>query len=162
MRPAVHPAHPRFPRNPARSAPHPKRPGVVGRDVYSYEPASRTSYQNYIPGMRPPREADRGRTESVTPIYDALCSEYRRAFRTLPGDRAGEEELAFKGFGPQPQPYGGGTGQGYYGRLTGHSPYPGQSGWTDGWDGGYPAQGRGRTGLQALPPGNQDGRRRGY
>jgi hypothetical protein len=35
---------------------------------------------------------------SATPIYDALYSEYRRLFRTLPGDRAGEEELSFTGF----------------------------------------------------------------
>ncbi|WP_171172090.1 hypothetical protein [Streptomyces sp. I05A-00742] len=113
--------------------------------------------------MRPPRDADRSRTDSVTPIYDALCSEYRRAFRTLPGDRAGEEELGFKGFGPQQQGYGNGPGQGYYGQLTGHSPYPGQSGWSGAWD-GYPAQGRPQRGgqLPALPPGTRDGRPRGY
>jgi hypothetical protein len=33
-----------------------------------------------------------------TPIYDALYSEYRRLFRTLPGDRSGEESLAFNSF----------------------------------------------------------------
>ncbi|MEW2523107.1 hypothetical protein [Actinacidiphila alni] len=33
-----------------------------------------------------------------TPIYDALYSEYRRLFRTLPGDRTGEEALQFSGF----------------------------------------------------------------
>ncbi|MFF5976367.1 hypothetical protein ACFY7C_33155 [Streptomyces sp. NPDC012769] len=36
---------------------------------------------------------------SSTPIYDALYSEYRRTFRTLPGDRSGEEELSFRAFG---------------------------------------------------------------
>ncbi|WP_069463483.1 hypothetical protein [Actinacidiphila rubida] len=35
---------------------------------------------------------------SGTPIYDALYSEYRRLFRTLPGDRSGEEQLQFRGF----------------------------------------------------------------
>ncbi|MCX4509950.1 MULTISPECIES: hypothetical protein [unclassified Streptomyces] len=40
-----------------------------------------------------------GRTASATPIYDALYSEYLRAFRALPGDRSGEEDLGFKGFG---------------------------------------------------------------
>ncbi|MDT0269861.1 hypothetical protein RM844_26615 [Streptomyces sp. DSM 44915] len=35
---------------------------------------------------------------SATPIYDSLCAEYRRLFRALPGDRAGEEELRFVGF----------------------------------------------------------------
>jgi hypothetical protein len=37
---------------------------------------------------------------SGTPIYDALYSEYRRLFRTLPGDRTGEESLRFNGFEP--------------------------------------------------------------
>ncbi|MFD9906234.1 hypothetical protein [Streptomyces sp. NPDC059063] len=39
---------------------------------------------------------------SATPIYDALYSEYLRAFRALPGDRTGEEELRFTAFGPGP------------------------------------------------------------
>nr|WP_236655407.1 hypothetical protein [Streptacidiphilus carbonis] len=36
---------------------------------------------------------------SSTPIYDALYSEFRRLFRALPGDRSGEEDLRFTGFG---------------------------------------------------------------
>ncbi|MET9896797.1 hypothetical protein ABZZ47_42855, partial [Streptomyces sp. NPDC006465] len=36
---------------------------------------------------------------SPTPIYDALHAEWVRSFRTLPGDRHGEEELGFKAFG---------------------------------------------------------------
>ncbi|MFI7275210.1 hypothetical protein [Streptomyces sp. NPDC049879] len=36
---------------------------------------------------------------SETPIFDALCAEYRRLFRSLPGDRSGEEHLAFVAFG---------------------------------------------------------------
>ncbi|MFF8832737.1 hypothetical protein [Streptomyces sp. NPDC015131] len=36
---------------------------------------------------------------SATPIYDALYSEYLRSFRTLPGDRSGEEDLDFRAFG---------------------------------------------------------------
>jgi hypothetical protein len=39
---------------------------------------------------------------SATPIYDALCAEYRRSFRTLPGDRSGEEEFGFTAFGTGP------------------------------------------------------------
>ncbi|MFI9722562.1 hypothetical protein ACIHFE_23365 [Streptomyces sp. NPDC052396] len=108
--------------------------------------------------MRPPRDtADRSRPESVTPIFDALCSEYRRAFRTLPGDRAGEEELGFKGFGAQQSA----PGTGYYGQLTGHSPYPGHSGYPGSWD-TYHAPGRQRGQLPALPPGTRDGRARGF
>ncbi|WP_308436638.1 hypothetical protein [Streptomyces roseolus] len=47
--------------------------------------------------MRPAQEVPAG--YSATPIFDALYSEYRRSFRTLPGDRSGEEELAFRAFG---------------------------------------------------------------
>ncbi|GAA4782685.1 hypothetical protein [Streptomyces ziwulingensis] len=35
---------------------------------------------------------------SATPIYDALYAEYVRSFRSLPGDRSGEEELVFTSF----------------------------------------------------------------
>lgn len=37
---------------------------------------------------------------STTPIYDALCAEYQRLFRALPGDRSGEDELRFEYFDP--------------------------------------------------------------
>ncbi|MEV7566862.1 hypothetical protein [Streptomyces tanashiensis] len=47
--------------------------------------------------MRPAQDVAAG--PSPTPIYDALYSEYRRSFRTLPGDRSGEEELSFRAFG---------------------------------------------------------------
>ncbi|CAM5579032.1 hypothetical protein ACWD5B_39100 [Streptomyces tanashiensis] len=47
--------------------------------------------------MRPAQDVTAG--PSPTPIYDALYSEYRRSFRTLPGDRSGEEELGFRAFG---------------------------------------------------------------
>ncbi|MFC1420702.1 hypothetical protein [Streptacidiphilus cavernicola] len=36
---------------------------------------------------------------SATPVYDALYAEFRRLFRALPGDRSGEEDLYFTGFG---------------------------------------------------------------
>ncbi|MFJ3928137.1 hypothetical protein [Streptomyces sp. NPDC090022] len=55
---------------------------------------------------------------SPTPIYDALYSEYLRAFRALPGDRTGEEDLGFTAFGP----YG-----------AGHSAATGSS--VSGWNG---------------------------
>ncbi|WP_328316714.1 hypothetical protein [Streptomyces sp. NBC_00388] len=38
-------------------------------------------------------------SRSATPIYDALYSEYRRSFRTLPGDRSNEEHTGFTAFG---------------------------------------------------------------
>ncbi|MEV4435667.1 hypothetical protein [Streptomyces sp. NPDC049555] len=103
--------------------------------------------------MRPPRDAyGESHTASVTPIYDALCAEYRRSFRALPGDRSGEEELAFKAFGPHRGGYGPA------GQLTGPAPYHGPSGYNPAWDSYH--HGRPRAALPALPPGGgqRDGR----
>jgi hypothetical protein len=82
--------------------------------VHTFDTSSRAPYQRYIPSMRSAQEtAGGGATE--TPIYDALYSEYRRLFRTLPGDRSGEEGLRFNGFSdwhtPQP-PYASGRHRG--------------------------------------------------
>ncbi|RST14243.1 hypothetical protein E2C00_28905 [Streptomyces sp. WAC05374] len=85
--------------------------------MHAYEP-SRQSYQQ-IPAMRSAH--DGLSAPSATPIYDALYSEYLRSFRTLPGDRSGEEDLGFKAFGT----FGSG-GTGSY--QTQHS-----SGYTTGW-----------------------------
>ncbi|MFF0746218.1 hypothetical protein ACFYVL_38080 [Streptomyces sp. NPDC004111] len=63
--------------------------------MHSYDPTR--PYQSQIPAMRPSQEASP--QPSFTPIYDALYSEYRKSFRALPGDRTGEEELGFTGFG---------------------------------------------------------------
>ncbi|MCX2182618.1 hypothetical protein KV205_19090 [Streptomyces sp. SKN60] len=87
--------------------------------------------------MRPTQDGTAGSTGfmatatgfSATPIYDALYSEYRRSFRSLPGDRSGEEDLGFRGFGTH--------------RL------PGQSGL-------YAHQGGGWS-AYALPPGRRTG-----
>ncbi|MFJ8535159.1 hypothetical protein [Streptomyces sp. NPDC093591] len=43
---------------------------------------------------------------SPTPIYDALYAEYVKSFRSLPGDRSGEEELGFIAFGNIPRSTG--------------------------------------------------------
>lgn len=40
---------------------------------------------------------------SATPIYDELYAEYVKSFRSLPGDRSGEEELGFTAFRNIPQ-----------------------------------------------------------
>ncbi|WP_190108807.1 hypothetical protein [Streptomyces cinnamoneus] len=105
--------------------------------------------------MRPPRDASaEGHPDSVTPIYDALCSEYRRSFRALPGDRSGEEDLRFKGFGPQH------SGYGPAGQLTGQPGYPGPSGYNAVWESYYGSRRGGQ--LPALPPAPRDGRGRGF
>ncbi|GGV12119.1 hypothetical protein GCM10010275_61490 [Streptomyces litmocidini] len=80
----------------SESRPHPTDGGVVGTYVHPYDPFTQP-YPSPIPAMRPARDVTAG--SSPTPIYDALYSEYRRSFRTLPGDRSGEEELSFRAFG---------------------------------------------------------------
>ncbi|WP_324603795.1 hypothetical protein [Streptomyces sp. NRRL S-244] len=84
--------------------------------------------------MRPARDRESAPAAvSHTPIYDTLYSEYLRAFRALPGDRTGEEDLGFTAFwyaggGSYP---GGGTA---YGSGTGGSGYAGGS-YGSGWNG---------------------------
>ncbi|CCA54674.1 hypothetical protein SVEN_1387 [Streptomyces venezuelae ATCC 10712] len=80
----------------SESRPHPTGGGVVGTYVHAYDPFL-PPYPSPIPPMRPAQDVTAG--ASPTPIYDALYSEYRRTFRTLPGDRSGEEELSFRAFG---------------------------------------------------------------
>jgi hypothetical protein len=72
-----------------------RRP-FVGSDVHIYDASYRASqYRSQIPSMRATQDTPAG---SGTPIYDTLYSEYRRQFRTLPGDRAGEDSLRFTSF----------------------------------------------------------------
>ncbi|WP_251053811.1 hypothetical protein [Streptomyces sp. ISL-66] len=80
--------------------------------------------------MRTAWELDSAPAASHTPIYDTLYSEYLRAFRALPGDRTGEEDLGFTAFsyggahtgsasgaytGPATPAYVGGVGGAYGG-----------------------------------------------
>ncbi|MDQ0944504.1 hypothetical protein QFZ67_006209 [Streptomyces sp. V1I1] len=110
--------------------------------MHSYDP-SRQPYQSQIPAMRPARDATAG--HSPTPIYDTLYSEYRRAFRALPGDRSGEEDLDFRAFGTGLHSSRGGS--------SGHTSHPG-TGWQP-----YPLS-RPHNGNHvpaALPPGPRRG-----
>lgn len=95
--------------------------------MQTFDASSRSPFQRYIPPMRSPQDPSGG-GGTATPIYDALYSEYRRLFRTLPGDRTGEEALRFDGFG------------------TWHPEYPPTSGRHRG------------NGPAALPPGRGDNR----
>ncbi|WP_327322686.1 hypothetical protein OG735_09475 [Streptomyces sp. NBC_01210] len=107
--------------------------------MHSYDP-SRQPYQSQIPSMRPASDGPAG--HSPTPIYDALYSEYRRAFRAFPGDRSGEEDLDFRAFGTGPHSsHGGPSGH------PGHTVHPGT------WQ-SYPGV-RPHSGMHkpaALPP----------
>ncbi|MDL5200685.1 hypothetical protein [Streptomyces sp. ALI-76-A] len=57
-----------------------------------------------LPSARAAQDSPGG--PSATPIYDALYAEYVRSFRSLPGDRSGEEELGFTAFGHTPHSTG--------------------------------------------------------
>lgn len=90
---------------------HPFRREVVGTDVHAYDVPRRQSYQS-IPSMRPTQDPSGG--SSATPIYDSLYAEWVRTYRTLPGDRHGEEELGFTGFGSLAHGSGGQRATGSY------------------------------------------------
>ncbi|MGW0997537.1 hypothetical protein [Streptomyces sp. NPDC002520] len=71
--------------------------------AYDTSPPRRSGFSP-IPSARRGQESS-GRA-SATPIYDSLSAEWMRSFRTLPGDRSGEEELDFVAFGSLPQSTG--------------------------------------------------------
>ncbi|MFF3336038.1 hypothetical protein ACFYWX_42075 [Streptomyces sp. NPDC002888] len=67
--------------------------------MHAYDVPRRPSFQS-IPSARPGQDPQGG--PSATPIYDALYAEYVKSYRSLPGDRSGEEELGFTAFGNIP------------------------------------------------------------
>ncbi|MFJ6700514.1 hypothetical protein ACIQM4_31325 [Streptomyces sp. NPDC091272] len=107
--------------------------------------------------MRPSQEAPPH--HSLTPIYDALYSEYRRSFRALPGDRSGEEDLGFTAFGTGPV-YGG-FGHGHHGHphVPQHAAYPQH---LSTWQNLHTQHGQGRQYTGNLPAALPPGPRRGY
>jgi hypothetical protein len=64
--------------------------------AYDTPPPRRSSFVS-VPSARAGQEGAAG--PSATPIYDTLYAEWVKTFRTLPGDRSGEEELRFSAFG---------------------------------------------------------------
>ncbi|AEY88480.1 hypothetical protein AQJ11_36595 [Streptomyces corchorusii] len=75
--------------------------------MHAYDTPPRRSFSS-VPSARAAHEPSGG--SSATPIYDSLYAEWVRTFRTLPGDRSGEEELGFSAFGDFPDgtgTYGG-------------------------------------------------------
>lgn len=71
--------------------------------MHTYDVPRRQPYP--IPSARAAQDSQGG--PSATPIYDALYAEYVKSFRSLPGDRSGEDELGFTAFGNMP--HGTGT-----------------------------------------------------
>ncbi|POX47316.1 hypothetical protein C3489_29930 [Streptomyces sp. Ru71] len=80
--------------------------------MHTYDVPRRQSFSTVPPPPRPGQEPQRG--PSATPIYDALYAEYVKSFRSLPGDRSGEEELGFTAFGNIPHSGRGGPRPGSF------------------------------------------------
>ncbi|MFF2401017.1 hypothetical protein [Streptomyces goshikiensis] len=95
--------------------------------MHPYDPPRAPYHPSTVTPLRPARDRQSAPAASHTPIFDTLYSEYLRAFRTLPGDRTGEEDLGFTAFS-----YGGA----HY-ASHGESPYGGgslsSSGWSPAW-----------------------------
>ncbi|MFJ5636061.1 hypothetical protein ACIQF5_25915 [Streptomyces goshikiensis] len=95
--------------------------------MHPYDPPRAPYHPSTVTPLRPARDRQSAPAASHTPIFDTLYSEYLRAFRTLPGDRTGEEDLGFTAFSyggahyasPGESPYGSGS-------LSG-------SGWSPAW-----------------------------
>ena len=80
--------------------------------MHAYDFSPRRPSFATIPSARVGQEAPAGL--SATPIYDSLYAEWVKSFRTLPGDRSGEESMGFVAFGTTP--FSTGTyGLGLYG-----------------------------------------------
>ncbi|MEU3617192.1 hypothetical protein ABZ725_33535 [Streptomyces sp. NPDC006872] len=71
--------------------------------MHTYDVPRRPVFPS-IPSARPAQDSQGG--PSATPIYDALYAEYVKTFRSLPGDRSGEDELGFTAFGNIPHSTG--------------------------------------------------------
>ncbi|WP_416980661.1 hypothetical protein [Streptomyces sp. T028] len=74
--------------------------------MHSYDVPRRLAYPS-VPSARPAPDPQGG--PSATPIYDALYAEYVKTFRSLPGDRSGEDDLGFTAFGNIPTTTGAPT-----------------------------------------------------
>ncbi|MGW2487091.1 hypothetical protein ACWCV9_07690 [Streptomyces sp. NPDC001606] len=71
--------------------------------MHAYDTSPRLSFSS-VPSARMAHEPSGG--PSATPIYDSLYAEWVKTFRTLPGDRSGEEGLRFSAFGTIPDALG--------------------------------------------------------
>ncbi|MFF8728370.1 hypothetical protein ACF073_18010 [Streptomyces sp. NPDC015171] len=72
--------------------------------MHAYDTPPRRSSFSSVPSARAPHDPTGG--PSATPIYDSLYAEWVKSFRTLPGDRSGEEGLRFSPFGDFPDGLG--------------------------------------------------------
>ncbi|MEF9902882.1 hypothetical protein [Streptomyces sp. P9-A2] len=91
--------------------------------MHAYDAPRRRPFPLVPAPVRPAQDSEGG--PSATPIYDALYAEYVKSFRSLPGDRSGEEKLGFAAFGGAPHGTGSpvGHGSGAFGGSVGGGSY---------------------------------------
>ncbi|MFI8305634.1 hypothetical protein ACIF80_19755 [Streptomyces sp. NPDC085927] len=91
--------------------------------MHAYDAPRRQPFPLVPAPVRPAQDSAGG--PSATPIYDALYAEYVKSFRSLPGDRSGEEKLGFTAFGGVPHRTGSsvGHGSGTFGGSVGGGSY---------------------------------------
>ncbi|MFG2781890.1 hypothetical protein ACGFY7_29085 [Streptomyces prunicolor] len=139
--------------------------------MHAYDVPRSRSYQS-IPSSRSDRDSPGG--PSATPIYDRLYSEWVKTFRSLPGDRSGEEELGFTAFGHSPHSTGSFSGGSFGGGSLGGGSYSAysagaysarqQSQWQRVGQLGHAGQQQqqhGHTGMHHIPAALPPGPRRG-
>ncbi|MEV0482043.1 hypothetical protein AB0I69_15720 [Streptomyces sp. NPDC050508] len=133
--------------------------------MHAYDVPRSRPYQS-IPSSRSDRDSTGG--PSATPIYDRLYSEWVKTFRSLPGDRSGEEELGFTAFGHSPHStgsFGGGSlgGGSYSAYSAGAYSARQQSQWQRVGQLGHAGQQQqhGYTGMHHIPAALPPGPRRG-
>ena len=136
--------------------------------MHAYDVPRSRSYQS-IPSSRSDRDSTGG--PSATPIYDRLYSEWVKTFRSLPGDRSGEEELGFTAFGHSPHSTGSFGGGSFGGGSLGGGSYSAysagaysarqQSQWQRVGQLGQVGQQHGHTGMHHIPAALPPGPRRG-
>lgn len=122
--------------------------------MHAYDVPRRQSFASVPAPVRPAQDSRSGL--SATPIYDALYTEYVKSFRSLPGDRSGEEELGFTAFGNIPHrtgSYGGHSPSTFGAYDTGASGGPQGAGsqWQRAGTVGRPASGMHHV-PAGLPP----------
>lgn len=133
--------------------------------MHAYDVPRSRNYQP-IPSSRTDQDSPGG--PSATPIYDRLYSEWVKTFRSLPGDRSGEEELGFTAFGHSPHStgtFGGGSlgGGSYSAYSAGAYSARQQSQWQRVGQLSQVAQQHqhGHTGMHHIPAALPPGPRRG-
>lgn len=139
--------------------------------MHAYDVPRSRPYQS-IPSSRSAQDSPGG--PSATPIYDRLYSEWVKTFRSLPGDRSGEEELGFTAFGHSPHSTGSFSGGSFGGGSLGGGSYSAysagaysarqQSQWQRVGQLGHSGQQQqqhGHTGMHHIPAALPPGPRRG-